>query len=52
MGAFVVIDVGRLDGNFHDGEGFACYEEYIHFIFIALSVNLKHERQEIRSESP
>ena len=21
MGAFVVIDVGRLDENFHDGEG-------------------------------
>lgn len=52
MGAFVVIDVDRLDGNFHDGEGVACCEEHIHFVLIPLSFNLKHERQEIRSESP
>ena len=51
VGAFVVIDIDRLDGNFHDWEGLACCEEHIHFIFITLTFNLKHERQEIRSES-
>ncbi len=44
--------IDRLDGNFHDGEGLALLRGAHSFRTVKLSFNLKHERQEIKSESP